>query len=101
MHPSIVEVDLEEDISSSDSSNNDDDAEANVSETDVSQIPEDLEDVVPTNSLGVVGIGLGHHNVSESSIPETSSNQDSADEYYDTIEEHENTNNTTFNEEKK
>lgn len=85
---------MEEEISSSDSTTNDDDADGNASEQDASQIPEDLEDVIPSNSFGVVGIGLGH-NVSQSSIPETASNHDSTEEFFDTIDEPDNTNNST------
>lgn len=93
MHPSIVEVDLEEELSSSDSSTNDDDddAEDNASEADVSQIPEDLENEATEDSFAVIGVSLPS-NVSQSSIPEELSHHDSVEQFFDTVDEPESQN---------
>lgn len=72
-----MEVDLEEELSSSDSSS-DDDADQNASESDVPQIPED--------PFEVVGVSL-NSNDSQSSMPQSSSNHESAEEFFDTVDE--------------
>lgn len=69
---------MEDELSSSDSSSNEDDAEQDASEPDLSQIPED--------PFEVIGVSL-ESNASQSSIPQTSSTNDSADEFYDTVDD--------------
>lgn len=85
VHPSIVEVDLEEELSSSDSSaSNGDEAEQTVSDPDVAQIPDDnLETNMEEHTLEVAGRPI---EIEHNTRIENSSNPESTDEFFDIVD---------------